>query len=99
MGLVGLPSVLLDGYRSVQLAMSSCIFLILERNISHFCNGERDDGHVLVAEYSRRHARSSLVRPMGRDVTAAARRETSLQKQRLGAVVKSLKVVVSWRET
>ena len=74
-------------YTLVQLATSSCIFLILERNISHFCNGERDNRHVLVAEYSRRHARSSLVRPIRRDVTAAARHKTSLLQQRLGAAV------------
>ena len=42
---------------------------------------------MLVAEYSRRHARLSLVRPIRRDVTAAARHETSLLQQRLGAVV------------
>ena len=44
---------------------------------------------MLVAEYSRipGRGRSSLVRPIRRDVTAAARHETSLLQQRLGAAV------------
>ena len=78
----------------VQLATSSCIFS-LERNISNFCDEKRDDRHVLVAEYSRMPARLSLVQLIGRDVIAAVTCETSLQKQRLGAVV----VVVSRRKT
>ena len=62
-------------------------FLSLERNISNFCDEKRDDRHVLVAEYSRMPARLSLVQLIGRDVIAAVTCETSLQKQRLGAVV------------
>ena len=64
-------------------------FLSLERNISNFCDEKRDDRHVLVAEYSRMPARLSLVQLIGRDVIAAVTCESSLQKQRLGAVVKS----------
>ena len=69
-------------------------FLSFERNITNFGDGKRADKRVLDVEHSRRPTRSSLVQLIGRDVIAAVTCETSLQKQRSGAVV----VVVSRRK-